>query len=129
MNERHIKTKKYCGGGTKPAVHPHIDKYSSTSSIKVNNGHCVPKNPPNITGCQHYAHPRKHDEQKENHRQRENHHHMTSVREHTKTKNVLLLPRKSNQGEEGLRKTQKRLRNRPLRSEFVSPDDEGLGCN
>ena len=54
---------------------------------------------------------------------------MNSVREHTKTKNVLLMPRKSNQGEEGLRKTQKRTRNKQLRSEFVSPDDEGLGCN
>ena len=38
-------------------------------------------------------------------------------------------PRKSNQGEEGLRKTQKRVRNKPLRSEFVSPEDEGLSCN
>ena len=28
-----------------------------------------------------------------------------------------------------LRKTQKKLRNRPLRSEFVSPEDDGLGCN
>ena len=54
---------------------------------------------------------------------------MISVREHTKTKNVLLMPRKSNQGEDGLRKTQKRLRHKPLRSEMVSPDEDGLGCN
>ena len=61
MNERHIKNKKYGSGGTKPAAHPHIDKYPSNSSIKFISGHCMPKNPPNIVGYQHYAHPRKHD--------------------------------------------------------------------
>ena len=80
MNERHIKTKKNSHVNTKPAPHPHIDKYPSATSIKLLQGHCLPKNQPNIMPYQHYAHPRKHDEQKENHRMRENHHHMTSVR-------------------------------------------------
>ena len=70
MNERHIKMKKYSHVIGKPAPHPHIDKYPSTTSIKNPQGSCLPKNPPNIIAYQHYAHPRKHEEQKENHRTR-----------------------------------------------------------
>lgn len=80
MNDRHTKTKKHSNAIARPAPHPHIDKYPSTSSIRLLQGHCQPKNPPNINLYQHYAHPRKHDEQKENHRPRENNHHVVSVR-------------------------------------------------
>ena len=128
MNMQTIKSKRHSNAHNRVNHHTQIDKNPSTVSIK---GHCLPKDPPNIAVYQHYAHPRKVDDQKENHRGKENHkenHQLTSVREPIKHKNVLLQPpRKSNQADEALRRTQKR-RNRPQRSEWVSPDDEGLGC-
>ena len=47
----------------------------------------------------------------------------------TKHKNVLLQGRKSKLDESGLRRTQKRGRKGQVRSEWVSPEDDGLGCH
>lgn len=41
---------------------------NASSSAKHLPSHCLPKNPPNIAQYQHYAHPRKQEELKENQR-------------------------------------------------------------
>ena len=99
MNERFPKQQK------KTYKAYHLEK---NPSVKALLPHCLPKDPPNITAFAHYAHPRKHD-LKENSK----HHHNQQHREQHH-KNVLLQPRKSNQGDDCLRKTQKRIRNRPI---------------
>lgn len=111
MNDKGLKTKK-------PSVlhnrHQPLNKHPSASSIK-HQGHCLPKEPPNITAYHHYALPRKPEDHKEN-KNRDNQYHLVSTREETKTKNVLLQGRKSNMGDEILRRTQKRQKKGPLRS-------------
>lgn len=59
MNDRPIKTKKNSNTHCRPFQILHIDKHPSTSSVKQLQGHCLPKNPPNITAYHHYGHPRK----------------------------------------------------------------------
>mgnify|MGYP006348222383 CR=1 FL=1 len=62
MNDKGLKTKK-------PSVlhnrHQPLNKHPSASSIK-HQGHCLPKEPPNITAYHHYALPRKPEYHKEN---------------------------------------------------------------
>ena len=88
MNERLVKAKKHSKGHQQPS---HLDKYSSVKALQP---HCLPKDPPNITAFTHYAHPRKHD-LKENTK----HQHNQLHKEQPHHKNVLLQPRKSNQGD------------------------------
>ena len=127
MNDKLTKTKKHSNVYSRQYDQLHLDKNPSASSFKHLQGHCLPKEPPNIAAYHHYAHPRKY-EHKENIRSRENNHH-PPTREAVKYKNVLLQPRKSNLGEEGSRRTQKKMKKGTIRSEWVSPEDDGLGCH
>ncbi len=77
MNDKTTKAKKHLNAQTRQQP---LHKHPSASSIKQLQGHCLPKDPPNITAYHHFAHPRKQEEYKEN-KNRDNQNLLVSIKD------------------------------------------------